>query len=69
MKKNSTAVAAEISPSTIPDAPEGFGWMLPLLDYIPAALLAGYLSAFGGSSRSIGGEEDRTDNSKIEIYI
>ncbi len=54
---------------TIPDAPEGFGWMLPLLDYIPAALLAGYLSAFGGSSRSIGGEEDRTDNSKIEIYI
>ena len=32
--------------------------MLPLLDYIPAALLAGYLSAFGGSSRSIGGGAD-----------
>lgn len=30
---------------TLPDAPEGFPFMRPLLDYIPSALLAGYVSA------------------------
>lgn len=29
----------------IPNTPEGFEWLLPLMDFAPAALLAGYLSA------------------------
>lgn len=33
---------------TLPEAPEGFEWMLPLMDYVPASLLAGYISALQG---------------------
>ena len=32
----------------LPEAPEGFEWMLPLMDYVPASLLAGYISALQG---------------------
>lgn len=28
----------------IPEAPEGYEWLLPLTDYIPASLLAGYIA-------------------------
>ena len=32
----------------LPQAPEGFDWLRPLMDYTPAALLAGYVSELGG---------------------
>ncbi len=32
----------------VPEAPAGYEWMLPMLDYIPASLLAGYVAALRG---------------------
>lgn len=32
----------------LPKTPEGFEWLRPLMDYCPAALLAGYISELGG---------------------
>ena len=33
---------------TVLEAPEGYEWLLPLMDFIPASLLAGYLSPLQG---------------------
>lgn len=33
---------------TLPQAPEGFEWLLPLMDFVPAALLAGFCSTLAG---------------------
>lgn len=33
---------------TVPEAPEGYEWLLPLMDFAPAAILSGYCSAVGG---------------------
>lgn len=54
---------------TIPDAPEGFAWMYPMLDFIPLALLAGYLCALKGGGQPVGTEADEETESKIEIYV
>lgn len=33
---------------TLPDTPEGYGWLMPLMDYVPASLLAGYITVLSG---------------------
>lgn len=33
---------------TLPDAPEGFSWLMPLMDFAPAALLAGHIAGQRG---------------------
>ncbi len=33
---------------TLPDTPEGFEWLMPLMDYVPAALLASYCCTLAG---------------------
>lgn len=69
---------------TLPEAPAGYEWMLPLMDYVPASLLAGYITmlqgvAFfrmemlpDGTPDPANPFADRTcmtlNNSKIEIY-
>lgn len=67
----------------IPEAPEGFAWLLPLMDYVPAALLAGYVSAmqkepfFRGAFQGNGSDAENPftnlenytlSTSKIEIF-
>lgn len=38
-------IEAEISLCRVPNAPEGFAFLLPMMNYVPGAMLAGYLSA------------------------
>ena len=38
----------EASICRIPEAPKGFEWLMPLMDYAPAALLAGYCCTLAG---------------------
>ena len=53
----------------------GYEWLLPLMDYVPASLLAGYIAALRGFNR-FGDPESpfanrsiyTLSNSKIEIY-
>lgn len=68
----------------VPETREGYEWMLPLMDYVPAAILAGYCSTLGGrkffnvynpATNKYDGEMKffdqnnmTTSNSKIEIY-
>ena len=68
----------------LPDAPEGYEWLMPLMDYAPASILAGYLTTLRGEPffrRALlpNGEPDPANpfanrdcytmsNSKIEIY-
>lgn len=33
---------------TVPETPKGYEWLLPLMDYIPASLLAGYIAKMQG---------------------
>lgn len=35
---------------TVPDAPAGFEWLLPLMDFTPAALLASYIAQLQGEN-------------------
>lgn len=69
----------------LPDAPEGYEWLMPLMDYVPASLLAGYITKLQGVPffrRELlpNGEPDPANpfanrdcytmgNSKIEIYV
>lgn len=78
------AFAEGIEVCTLPDAPAGFGWLLPLMDFTPAALLAGYLAELQGEKYfrmafAADGTPDRSNpyfnpetltlgTSKIEIY-
>lgn len=39
-------VTAGIDACTCPAAPEGFGFLLPLLDYVPGSILAAYIADF-----------------------
>ena len=32
----------------LPETPEGFEWLMPLMDYVPVSLLAGYCSSLAG---------------------
>ncbi|NLO85460.1 MAG: hypothetical protein GX096_08540 [Clostridiales bacterium] len=47
-EKSDFEAGAEVC--TLPHAPQGYEWMLPLMDYIPASLLAGYLSELQGEA-------------------
>lgn len=66
------AAASEFEPGavvcTLPDVPERFEWMFPLMDHIPVALLAGYLSVLHGGCLPAGTECKTLTDSKIEIY-
>ncbi len=69
----------------IPETKPGFEWMLPLMDYSPAALLAGYCCTladrkffneydpkakeYNGSGKYFADGTRTMKNSKIEIYI
>lgn len=69
---------------TLPEAPAGFEWLMPLMDYIPAAILAGYITVLSGepffrrfllpeytpiANTPFANRECFTfSNSKIEIY-
>ena len=39
---------AEAHVCRIPDTPEGYRWLMPLMDYAPVSLLAGYCSTLAG---------------------
>lgn len=66
----------------IPGTPEGYGWLMPLMDYVPVSLLAGYLSELQHEPffrRSLDASGDETNpfanrykntmrDSKIEIF-
>ncbi len=68
----------------VPEAPAGYEWLLPLTDYIPASLLAGYIAQlqqepFFRFARLADGTPDPNSdfanrgcmtlsNSKVEIY-
>lgn len=42
------AFASGVTVCTLPENSEEYNWLLPLMDFTPAALLAGYLAAFKG---------------------
>ena len=48
-------VPAGVKVCTLPKAPQGYEFMLPLLDYLPNAILAGYMSTLMGESFFRGG--------------
>jgi fructoselysine-6-P-deglycase FrlB-like protein len=68
----------------LPETPKGYEWLMPLMDYVPAALIAGYIAKlqnvpFFRSAILPDGTPDMSDpftnrscytmaNSKIEIY-
>ena len=37
-------VTADIEVCTVPEAPEGYEWLLPMMNYVPGSILAGYIS-------------------------
>lgn len=63
---------------TLPDTPEGYEWLMPLMDYVPASLLAGYIAKLqnfnrmtlpdGSPSPFVNRGCYTMSNSKIEIY-
>ena len=67
-------VTADIAVCQVPQAPEGYSFLLPLLNYVPGAILAGYISTLTGEPFFRGGSgvwADPASNSirtsKIEI--
>ena len=59
---------------TLPDAPAGYEWLLPLMDYCPASLLAGYVAALRGivyfrSTYLENGEPDPSNPWKTSMTI
>lgn len=69
----------------LPEAPGGFEWMMPLMDYVPVSLLAGYCctmanrrffneydpiaKAFTGSGKYFNKEIMTISTSKVEIHV
>lgn len=69
----------------LPDTPEGFEWLMPLMDFVPAAILAGYITVLSGepffrrfrlpeytpiTDTPFANRECFTfSNSRIEIYV
>ena len=66
-------ITADIEVCTVPEVPEGYEFLLPLMNYVPGAILASYISALtqepyfrgGGIWSAPGNNNIRT--SKIEI--
>ena len=42
--KEDFGITADIAVCTVPEAPEGYEWLLPLMNYLPGSILAGYIS-------------------------
>lgn len=53
--KEDFGITQEINLCTVPEAPEGYEFLLPLMNYVPGALLAGYLSTMTGEPFFRGG--------------
>lgn len=53
--KDDFGVTADINVCTVPEAPEGFPFLTVLMNYIPGAILAGYLSTLTGEPFFRGG--------------
>ncbi len=47
-EKEDFNITADIEVCTLPDTPEGYGFLTALMDYIPGSFLAGYISALIG---------------------
>ena len=48
-------IDAQINTCTVPDPPEGFAFLLAMMNYVPGALLAGYTGAMNGEPLFRGG--------------
>ena len=46
--KEDFGITADIDVFTVPEAPKGYEFLLPLLDYLPGSILAGYIAALRG---------------------
>lgn len=53
--KEDFGVTADIEVCRVPDAPEGYPFLLPLMNYVPGSILAGYLSTLTGEPFFRGG--------------
>lgn len=66
-------IVADVAVCTVPEAPEGFEFLLPMMDYLPGAILAAYISAlkeepyFRGGGVWANSEAQTIRSSKIEI--
>lgn len=66
-------ITADVTLCRVPDAPEDFAFLLPMLNYVPGAILAGYISALtnepffrgGGVWAQPGNSSIRTSNIEI----
>ncbi len=69
--KEDFGITEEIRVCSLPEAPAGYEFLLPLLDYLPGALFASYLSALWKESYFRGGgrwnEANTIKGSKIEV--
>lgn len=71
--KEDFGITADIDVCTVPEAPEGYSFLLPLMNYVPGAILAGYISKLteepffrGGGIWSVPGN-NTIRSSKIEV--
>lgn len=72
-QKEDFGISADICICTVPDPPEGFAFLLPMMNYVPGAILAGYIGAMnheplfrGGGVWSMPGN-NTIRSSKIEV--
>lgn len=71
--KEDFGITADIEVCTVPEAPEGFEFLLPMMNYLPGAMLAGYISAlkkepyFRGGGIWANPEAQTIRSSKLEI--
>lgn len=82
--EDTSAIEAGACIVKLPPCPEGYGWLMPIMDFVPASFLAGYLctlngrcyfGAFDTEARAMKPElaatafaATSTGNSKIEIH-
>ena len=72
--KEDFGIKADIDVCTLPQAPKGYEFLLPLLDYLPGSILAGYISTMRGEPFFRGGvgawfEEDVMTIKTSEIVV
>lgn len=53
--KEDFGITADVKVCPVPEAPKGFEFLLPLLDYLPGSILAGYISTLRGEPFFRGG--------------
>lgn len=54
-EKEDFGITGDLTLCRVPDAPEGYEFLLPMMNYIPGAILAGYLSTLSGEPFFRGG--------------